>query len=432
MKHWRTLAALLLLVAAGAFAQDDGTDEDALFGGGLIEETEENADVDDAVNDLLTNDGTEVGGGFDLSIRLATDPEEVNEFSDLIDETAPSYSLGSTVFIDARPDPDFRVFLKTQVEYDTELPDPGASITVEELFSDVSLSDSLFLRAGKQNMAWGVGYFFSPADLVSLESIDPDNPDAELEGPVAVRLHYPIGTTNMYAYTMLDNFPNTGHAGYAAKLEFVVGNSEITTGGYFEQDAVSGLMATYSGSVGDFDLFAEVVGQYGSTITIVREDGPLLVADDREDEWFPLATGGFRYSWSDELGNFNLSFIGQYFYNGQGYEDPSILQDPRVGTLLGAGEIGFSDFVGTGRHYGSALASWSNAFDSDWSPSTFWIGNLSDGSGRVSLDVRYRINDYFSVTPGYSYAYGEEGDEYAPFGDDHVITLGATLGAGRF
>ncbi|MFP4550711.1 MAG: hypothetical protein ACLFNT_07905, partial [Spirochaetales bacterium] len=130
MKHWRTLAALLLLVAAGAFAQDDGTDEDALFGGGLIEETEENADVDDAVNDLLTNDGTEVGGGFDLSIRLATDPEEVNEFSDLIDETAPSYSLGSTVFIDARPDPDFRVFLKTQVEYDTELPDPGASIPV--------------------------------------------------------------------------------------------------------------------------------------------------------------------------------------------------------------------------------------------------------------------------------------------------------------
>lgn len=432
MKHGKTLLALLLIVAAGAFAQDDGTTEDDLFGGDLIEETEENADVDDAVNDLLTNDGTEVGGGFDLSIRLANDPEEVDEFSDLIDETTSSYSLGSTVFIDARPDPDFRVFLKTQVEYDTELPDPGATITVEELFSDVSLSDTLFLRAGKQNMAWGVGYFFSPADLVSLEPIDPDEPEAELDGPVAVRLHYPSGTTNIYAYTMLDNLPNTGHAGYAAKLEFVVADSEITTGGYFEQDSVSGVMATYSGSVGDFDLFAELVGQYGSTITIVREDGPQLVADDREDQWFPLATAGFRYSWSDELGNFNLSFLGQYFYNGQGYEDAEILQDPQVGVLLGAGKLGFSDFQGVGRHYGSALASWSNAFDTGLSPSAFWIGNLADGSGRLSLDLRYRFNDYFSVTQGYSYTYGEEGDEYAPFGDDHLITLSATLGAGRF
>ena len=37
---------------------------------------------------------------------------------------------------------------------------------VSELFSDFQFRDTLFFRAGKQTINWGVGYFFSPADLL--------------------------------------------------------------------------------------------------------------------------------------------------------------------------------------------------------------------------------------------------------------------------
>lgn len=419
------------------FAQDEddlfGGGDDDLFQGDLIEEGDESGSPDSGVDDLLTSDAPTVGGTFDFSVRLSADPDGFDpSTSDSWDSVDRSYSLSPTVFVDARPDPDFRVFIKTGIDYTTDRADPGASITVEEIFSDVTLADWLYMRAGKQNMTWGVGYFFSPADLLSLESIDPDDPEAQREGPVAVRLHLPEMTTNYYAYAVLDDLPNTGHAGYAGKVEFVVGNHEFTTGGYFEQDAVSGIMATWSGSIGDFDVFAEGVAQYGSTITLVEESGPVLVTDEREGTWFPLATAGARYSWSDDGGNFDLTFLGQYYYNGEGYEDPNILTDKRIDLLLLSGDISPADLSGTGRHYAGASARWSGAFDSDLSPSAYWVGNLTDGSGLVAVDLAWRINDYLRLTPGYSYTYGDEREEYAFAGTGHRINIRASLGTGGF
>lgn len=427
------LLALALLLPAGLTAQEDGesgavdeealfgSSEDDLFGGTLVVEPDETAETDAGVEDLLTSNAPTVGGRFSLSLTLAIDPAELDSFDERL---ARDYSLAPTIFVDARPDPDFRILLKSGIDYTAD----GATITVEELFADATLADWLFLRAGKQNMGWGVGYFWSPADLVSLEEIDPDDPEAELEGPVAVRLHLPRGTTNTYAYAMLDQLPTTGYAGYAGKLDFVLGASEVTFGGYGRRESVSGAMATWSGSLRDVDLFAEAVARYGSTITIVREEGTALVTDARADEWFPLATAGFRYAWSDDEGDFSLSLLGQYYFNGEGYDDPSILADPRVAALLGSGDLSPRDLQGTGRHYGAASLRWSGALGSDLSPSAFWIGNVSDGSGRVQAEVAWRLTDVLTLTPGYSYAYGDEGDEYAPAGAGHTITLRASLG----
>lgn len=422
--------ALSLLVTPGAIAQDSGgSDEDDLFSGSLIEEArDEEASATAGVEDLLTSEVAKIGGQFDFSVRLSVDPEAV----EAIDDISSSYSLSPTVYIDSRPDADFRVFVKTNLDYTTASANAGASLNVEELFSDVTLTDRLYLRAGKQNMAWGVGHFFSPADLVSLEAIDPDDPEADLEGPVAVRLQLPYKTTNAYAYSMLDDLPDGGSVGWAGKLEFVLGTAEIALGGYHEDGSVSGAMTTVSAGIWDIDVFAEAVAQYGSTFAMVREDGPALVADLRSDTWFALATAGGRYSWSDDYDYFNLSVLGQYYFNGSGYEDPAILQDPRVPALIAAGDLGPGDLTGTGRHYAAASIRWSQAFASDFSPSVFWIGNLSDGSGRLSLDFRYAWGDYVAITPGYVFTYGEPGEEYAPGGEGHRVSVNVSPGRGAF
>lgn len=436
----RAFAAALFVLAAvltpGTLAAEDGsTEEDLfgsegdLFGGDLIEEaTEDAASATDGVEELLTNEAAKIGGKFALAVDLLADPEEIESLDDL----SSTYTLAPTVYIDSRPDAEFRVYIKSGVTYTTGGASPGASLNVEELFSDVTLADWLYLRAGKQNMGWGVGYFFSPADLVSLEAIDPDDPEADLEGPVAVRLHLPHKTTNAYAYAMLDDLPDDGSAGWAGKLEFVLGSAELTAGGYYEEGSVSGAMATVSAGIWDFDVFAEAVAQYGSTFAMVGEEGPTLVTDRREDTWFALATAGARYTWSDDYDYFDLTLLGQYYYNGEGYEDPSILQDDRIGMLLAAGDLAPGDFVGAGRHYAGANVLWNEAFGTDLSPSAFWIGNLTDGSGRLTVNARYRLNDYVTFTPGYTYTYGDDGEEYAPAGAGHELSLSLSLGRGEF
>lgn len=441
--HWLRMSAVTILAIAAftitpasANAQlieepsstDEPTEdlfsEDALFGSDVIETEEESADA--GVDDLLTSDGADVGGRFEMTIRANADPSAQEPKEDI----DADYTLRPLVYIDSRPDPSFRVFLKAEIDYTTGTGDSsgdGATISVEELFADLSLADRVYFRAGKQNAGWGVGYYFSPADLLSLEAIDADDPEADREGPVAIRRHRTWSTANLYSYAILDDIPSSGKAGFAAKAELLVGNAELTTGGFYQDDSVSGAMATYSGGIRDIDLFAEAVLTYGSTITIVEADGPMLTTNDRAEEWFPSATTGFRYSWSDDNALFSMRAVGQYLYNGEGYEDPAVLHDERIAGLLATEALSASDLRGTGRHYGAASLRWSDALGSNFTASGLWIGNLSDRSGRASGELAYAANDWLTVSAGYAYSYGEERDEYTPSGPGGSVTVMATV-----
>ena len=101
--------------------------------------------------------------------------------------------LDGSLFLDARPSRDFRAFAKVKGDVRlTESPlDPN--LRLHELFADFVLGDRAFFRVGKQTINWGVGYFFSPADIINVGRIDPENPEAEREGPVALRLNLPCG-----------------------------------------------------------------------------------------------------------------------------------------------------------------------------------------------------------------------------------------------
>ena len=108
--------------------------------------------------------------------------------------------LSGSLFLDARPSREFRAFAKIKGDVRlTESPlDPN--IALHELFADFTLADKAFFRLGKQTVNWGVGHFFSPADIINVGRIDPENPEAEREGPVALGLHLPSGRNNFYTY----------------------------------------------------------------------------------------------------------------------------------------------------------------------------------------------------------------------------------------
>ncbi|MCK5153044.1 MAG: hypothetical protein KAQ93_01680 [Spirochaetales bacterium] len=432
---------LLFFLGGTAFGQDTISDEDNLFGSEddmfsdnseLIEDVSEDL-MEDLSTLLLTSDsGVELGGSFFFDVTTTwggIDPDDPAD-SDISDSL--SLDLGATLFLDARPDEDTRVFAKAEITspfYTTTGADGRKFediVTITELFTDFNWDNQAFFRAGKQTVNWGVGNFFSPADLLSLSRIDPEAPDAELDGPIALKINYPSLLNNYYLYTVVpEEVESYSDLTIAPMVEFVFGNSEISLGAFYQYDKAPAAMTTITSAIGDVSVYGEGYISYGSDKTFVIDDGGITTTT-YDDEVFLKGTVGASYSWSDDLSNYNLSFSGQYYFNGEGYADQDLLKTPAALTLSP------SDRLETGVHYGAANANWREMFGSDFSLNLFFIENLSSLSGMIKPGISWSGLENINVTLSLSRMFGDVGEEYAMAGSTAAVSLGVSIGGTSF
>lgn len=488
MRHSVLLASAFALAALAlpATAQDSfSIDEDAMFGSEDMVETVVESESGSAVKSLLVSDAVRVGGRFTGSGASSwtwNDPWEGS-----FDLTAPDDyglvpSLSALLFFDARPTEESRFYgsMKTSWPFTTStsvltgasyvpasiLPPADISVAttsttlslpnieVFELFSDFSWNDSLYFRFGKQTVNWGVGYFFSPANILNLQTIDPNDPTAQLEGPVALRALYPIPGTqhNIWAYTVFDSASmKPEDTAVAAKAEFVFGGWELGLGGYYQKDDPIRGMLTVVGSVDQFSVFGEATAQLGTKRQWVTEVSPSLIATqfitetdtaDYDETVFFKGTAGLSYSNSDA----NYSIIAQYLYDGEGYantdREARITEardnEDAIRLLLGDDDL-FSLFLkrliaGSGQHYAAASFSKSELLVEDLSFSLFAMGNLSDFSGIIKPSLSYVFFDGLSLSTSASFAVGYDNGEYVVLNDGRALSLSIslTLGSGAF
>ncbi|HEY8506291.1 MAG TPA: hypothetical protein VIL46_17015, partial [Gemmataceae bacterium] len=381
---------------------------------------------------FLVREGVDVGGSYSMSAGAAWawTPEEGGPSAGKAERRA---DLAGSLFFDARPSRNFRAFAKIKADVRlTETPlDPSAAL--HELFVDFDL-DSVFFRLGKQTVNWGVGYFFSPADIINAGRIDPENPEAEREGPVALRLHLPSGRNNFYAYATVDGKPGEYRVAIAPKVEFVLGRSELGAGLYYRADRAPRAMATLSTSLGRFSLFGEAVLSKGSDKRFVKEapvspDNPfgLAVVTDEETLRFH-GTAGARTTYSDPDGRFSVSAAGQYYYNGEGY-DGEFTKANREAILyfVATGQLAATELVSTGRHYAALSLSGTSRLFKDLAPAAFWLGNLSDGSGMVNLTLNCTRWENVRPSISISRTYGAAGSEFAPFNPETRLAVSVTV-----
>lgn len=448
-------------------ADEAGPDEDAgleeeLFGeasGGdtpFIQEGESTSGIESA---LLVSDGVELGGRYSFSassrwewaeptalLKDLTDPEIDPADVDFSPTGSAAVDLNATLFFDARPSEDFRVFGKTSITHPFEDDDGARSFDevfhIEELFSDFSLNDALFFRGGKHTINWGVGYFFSPADLLNITEIDPEDPEADREGPVSLKAQYPFGAHNAYLYGIANRVDEPDEFGVAAKVELVFGSMEFGAGGLYQKDIAPSAMLTVSAPLADVDLFAEAVFRYGSDRTFVTESnapeaGYELVTYD--DELFFNATLGFSFLHTFDEVSSSINLTGQYLFNGEGYDDPSIIKE-YLGYAAAAMLVDpdmeipltVSDMRQTGKHYTALGGGWNSIFGSDFSFQLLWMHNYSDSSGWFSPSISMAPFDQLTISLKTPYRYGDGGDEYSPAGESVSIHLSANLGSGRY
>ena len=395
---------------------------DDLFGNtGLVTEVDENEDAT-PFDDILKSETIAIGGRFSISSAINLD---LNSGGGVV-VTSGLANLSTRLFLDARPTSDFRTFLKFDRNYNTET---GLSVSLREMFADITVFDTVFLRAGKQAINWGVGLFFSPANLINIERIDPENTNEELAGPVSLKGQLPIGTTsNLTSYVLMEDLEDERNFAAAARYEFLFRRSEITTGLIYQVNGPWAAMATITGAIKDVTVFAEIVTQGNIARMFIVEDDAGGYLTSTSDGLFASGTAGGRFSYNTEDDRFNINAAAQYLFNGLGYDNPRLFsEDPSaLSFLLGQvalGNMSPSDLLDRGHHNAALSLSSRDIGGTDVTPSFFWLSNLSDGSGLITAGLAYSGIEFITVNLDYRNFYGPTGAEYSVIGPSNSLGL---------
>ncbi len=315
--------------------------------------------------------------------------------------------IHSTIFgywADIRPSELTRFYMSGRTVYDSAAEGTAWSFPLLEAFADAAVERSVFFRFGKQYVSWGVGYWYSPADVLSLAQIDPEDPGAKREGPVAFKADFPYRQNLSTVY--LIGAPDLDPAGtaLAAKSDFVLGGFELGIGGYFRPDMAvrPRVIAMLTGAVGSVDVFGEGVVAWGSDRTYIRESGPGPGYETYRilDRPVLQATAGFRWSVDGPDRLYSLDMRAQAYYDGSGYEDPSILRRPGIAPWFGtgAGQIPLRDRSNAGMWKAAASLGISGLFDDLLSASVVAIAGISDSSVRVTPKLTVKPDVFSSVS----------------------------------
>lgn len=457
-KTWAILLALAVAAAVPAFSQETG---DEMFQGDILEEEGTAAPAANPVVQALKGEALRIGGVFSGTLGAgATWNDPWKSFSPLSpDSTELDVSLKSTLFFDARPAEDFRVYGSAKAAWPfvnaaaVSAPGGGSvvlsvpTVKVFELFSDFSYNDRLYFRFGKSTVKWGVGYFWSPADVVNLQPIDILDPTAQREGPVNFRVQVPVPNTqnNVYAYAIIDEgSPSFETTALAARAEFLAGNWEIGCGAYYRHDTAERVMATVTGPVGNFDIFGEAMLSRGSAKTFVTGIQPvppyaisLSGRQDHRGEFYFSASAGFVLASPRDY----FTAVGQYFFNGEGYgraKREELVSDAMAAIAgLGSGaeaammRQALAGLVyGSGMHYAAVSLAKDKFPTEKTSLSLVAIANLSDGSGFIRPSIAWEPIDRLKVSLSPTFFFGSAASEYYLLagGSAASVSLSASLG----
>lgn len=426
MKKILYFVCSLLIAGNTVFAQSD---DDLFFDDG-IEELEVN-DVSSRQNDLnhgiLFEAGSvKVGGQFDASATLDVPLyKEGESLKDNFYNATGEPSVGAFLFVDARPTQDLRMYAKFGLGFPfciqalslaetAEVPSGSGNyltqvntsiidwFKLKELFTDFSFDDKVFCRFGLHTVTWGTGVFYSPvSDIINSSSIDPQDTSKQVDGSVNLRAQIPFGDTKnclwLYAIPSTDIIGATpkGYlrdSGFAAKGEVVLGNWELGLGGYFKYQAPFKVMSTFSGGIGNLNLFGEAVYQYG-TETEWKNDSSY----DGKSSVF-LGSIGALYLWNEP----KITLLAQYYYDGN--KDDMVHKYFTHGHNI-AGSVSFGKVFGS-TDWTCTLFGMGNTGKDDLPPqlltqfSSLGLSESYLASGIFSGMLTYAVNDNFSIGAG--------------------------------
>jgi hypothetical protein len=266
-----------------------------------------------------------------------------------------------TLNLDARPDPDFRLYGSVKTSMD---PLAGAytwsSLSISELFVDYTWLGDVFVRLGKHDMTWGQAHLFDGVTDLLEDAVDGYSIRANLPTILdGISLISLINQPDLTSYRQLV---------YAAKADQVLLGTMLSLGARYQIDEGLNALLSVKRVVWGIDLLADAVVHYDA------------------DSLYPRVLAGFFKEWPD------VKLYGEYYFNGtvEGNMDHS------------AGlACGFNNIMGAPIDLGLR-----------------WIHTLYDSSGSVIAGLAWKPWKYITATLALPIAYGPDGSRYVTINND--------------
>ena len=339
---------IISFLTLNIFAQsdDDLFGDDDFFADDGIEEVVDVSAKDELSKGVIFDTGSiKVGGSLTAGITTNTilySPDST-DFGENLKNTKLKPDLSALLSVDARPTETLRIYTKfglaypfvnSAKSYTTYTGTSPADIKfntittitdwfkLKELFTDFSIKDTAFFRFGIHTVTWGAGYFFSPvSDMINTSSIDPENPELQVDGALNLRTQiiipnsqnclwfYVIPSTKFEGQTAEAYARDTALAG---KADILIGNWELGLGAFYKYQNAPKAMLTATGSLKKVSFFGELVYSYGAASEWTKNT-------DWDDKTSIIqATAGLSYYWKDPM----ITLAAQYYYNGNDKDMP--------------------------------------------------------------------------------------------------------------
>jgi hypothetical protein len=327
-------------------------------------------------------DRAEIGG------RLRVEGVVTQTRGQAFKEASMTSGSGAEIYLDAKATDGVRALLRARVEQPAVAAPAGGKggsaspgMAIDEAKVQANFCKVLFVTAGRQKMKFGAARFFNPTDFPNRQRRDPFAIDDRRPGVDALKLHLPVGMTNLYAIALPSSNSLVGDTSGYGRAEVAFGAGEVSVSALAQRNKDTKAGADISLAVGDVDVYGEVS------------------ADGHES----YATG---LSWDIKLSDSDALTLGaEYFRNGIGFE--------KSGSYLAALKAGTHQPLELGREYAAMSAYLAKPrWMSDATLILSAIGNLSDGSRVVVPQVYYAVTSDLTASLRLALPSGESDGEF--------------------
>ena len=442
MNSWAPLSDQLPNMKAGWVRPNEETAPlSAETDGGPVVDSDSTVDIPDLGQNLeqelfgpATGNGSAQGPPLDLSveqIRLVMGGRaylaiQYRALQDILwtQQALTSPSL-LDLFWDARPTDRVRAFVSGRLDFDfsvadlqnlpTLFPRQQTRLRLDQIWLKFDLDRSVFLTFGKQRIRWGSGRVWNPTDFLNAQILNPLDVFDRRLGVTLAKIHVPIESngSNLYFILTLDSANLLARAGYAARIELLLFNTEVAGSVALQPERPLRFGLDVSSGIGAFDLHSELAFRFGdqrpfftSTENPDEIDGGEWVQARRPDVWYTQALIGAETSWvyaEDAFATFGI----EYFWNQLGYPSPAL-----YGLLFSSGAF---QPLYLGEHYlsGYVVLPSPGPFD-NLNLVVTTLTNLSDGSWLSRGDAALRLLRVITLNTWLVLHYGRLGEFRLP------------------
>jgi hypothetical protein len=381
-------------------------------------------------------------GNFGLDARL---PKGIRGYFNLSADYYPAGLSQSRVFKVPL------AYLGVPVYYDTidlaAAEKTYAVFNINEIFMDINFGKRVYFRIGKQLLKWGVGYLWTPTDMISVEKKNIQDSSQVMQGSYGLKITVPFGTrANIYSFIDMNQAKHIADLSMANKVEVLIGNTELALSILLKQHNVPVYGFDFTSRVLTLDVHGEATLSYGdnqrrlrgwpwylaigsSTVPVeylyLAGGGSAVFSERVRGEWIGKASFGFGRGFEVLSVKDRVRFDVEAFYNHAGYGTHVFEKDFLNVTYFLSSGLYTPNYLG--QYYVGGFITVRQLFVEELSAMVNCVVNVLDQSSIVSGTLTYSPFYDLSINLMVNGIVGKENREYTVAGNYLTTELSLKL-----